>query len=95
MQDGTVLVQQEQDLDQDPLVIANQLIGQDLDHNPVVLVIDNAVDDRQFLVDEFMQAGEDFDTVGEESYGESRLVCPISLKFIIVYKNFCPFCCRF
>ena len=40
MQNGTVLLQEGQDPDQDPLVVANQLIGQDFDHNPVVLVLD-------------------------------------------------------
>ena len=72
MQRGTVLLQEGQDPDQDPLVIANQLIGPYLDHNPVVLVIDQ--NDQQFLPDKLMQAGEDFETGGEFHLGSSPIL---------------------
>ena len=72
MQNGTVLLQEGQDPDQDPLVIANQLIGQDFDHNPVVLVLDQ--NDQLLLPDELMQAGEDFETGGEFHLGSSPIV---------------------
>ena len=73
MQDGTFLLKEGQDPDQDPLVIANHLIGQDLDHNPVVLVIDQN-NDQQFLLDEFMQAGQDFETGAEFYLGSSPIL---------------------
>ena len=37
MQDGTVLVQEGQNQEQDPLVLANGYTGLDLNHNIVVL----------------------------------------------------------
>ena len=67
MQDGTVHVQEGLDLDQDPLVLANQHT-QDLDQDPLVLVIDlpgtddtvhNSVDSpsSNIQLGEFVQAG--------------------------------------
>ena len=60
MQDGTVHIQEGLDLDQDPLVLANQQ-RQDLDQDPLVLVIDphdaadpvhNSVDNPSSYIDQ-------------------------------------------
>ena len=82
MQDGTVHIQEGLDLDQDPLVLANQQ-RQYLDQDPLVLVIDhpgfdsvhNFVDSltTNIKLGEFVQAGEDFETLS----GDHTQVVPI------------------